>query len=386
MKARKATKKICVWSGKRGGFGALSPTMRSIQAHDDLDLALVVTDQHLYDRFGRTVREVEGQFPVAAAIDMEQSGDSNEERARAVGRCLQRSVDVLTDLAPDILLVIGDRGEVFAACFAAHNMRIAIAHVQGGDLSGSLDEPVRHAITKLSHIHFPSTPRSAERIRRLGEEAWRIHLVGDTHIDQILSGSISSELDLRQRYGLTAGEPFIVLLQHSDSTIPQSSRAQIDATLEGIAGIGLRTMLIYPCSDQGYEGIIAGLEAARDRHGVSVHQNIPAPDFIGLQKMAAVLVGNSSAGLIEAPYFELGAVNVGDRQNGRERAANVIDVPYDADAVAGAIHRVLNDKEFHITMAATPPPFGDGTAYRRITETLAEIIVDERLLNKRMSY
>jgi len=131
------SKKICVWSGKRGGFGALTPTMRAIQAHEALELALVVTDQHLYDQFGRTVREVEDQFPVAAAIDMEQSGDSNEERARAVGLCLQRSVDVLADLAPDVLLVIGDRGEVFAACIAAHNMRIAIAHVQGGDLSGT---------------------------------------------------------------------------------------------------------------------------------------------------------------------------------------------------------------------------------------------------------
>ncbi|MDP6688671.1 MAG: UDP-N-acetylglucosamine 2-epimerase [Alphaproteobacteria bacterium] len=379
-------KKICVWSGKRGGFGALTPTMRAIQAHDDLEMALVVTDQHLYDQFGRTVREVEDQFPVAAAIDMEQTGDSNEDRARAVGLCLQRSVDVLTRLAPDVLLVIGDRGEVFAACIAAHNMRIAIAHVQGGDLSGSLDEPVRHAITKLSHIHFPSTEQSAERIRRMGEEPWRIHVAGDTHIDQILLGSATAEEELRRRYDLAVDEPFLLVLQHSDSTVPGASRTQIEATLAGVAEIGLRTMLVYPCSDQGYEGIIDGLEAARGRPGVSVHQNIPAPDFIGLQKIAAALVGNSSAGLIEAPYFQLGAVNVGERQIGRERAANVIDVPYDAAAVAGAIRRVLGDGDFQDTMAATPPPFGDGTAYRHITETLAEIDVDERMLNKRMSY
>ncbi len=386
MSAGRNAKKICVWSGKRGGFGALTPTMQAIEAHDELEMALVVTDQHLYDRFGRTVREVEGQFSVAAAIDMEQSGDSNEERARAVGLCLQRSVDVLTVLAPDVLLVIGDRGEVFAACIAAHNMRIAIAHVQGGDLSGSLDEPVRHAITKLAHIHFPSTEQSAGRIRRMGEEDWRIHVVGDTHIDQILLGRASGAAELRQRYDLTAGEAFILVLQHSDSTVPEASRAQIDATLAGVAEVGLRALLVFPCSDQGYEGIIAGLESARGRPGVSVHQNIPAPDFIGLQKMAAVLVGNSSAGLIEAPYFQLGAVNVGDRQIGRERAANVIDVPYDAIAIAGAVHQILHDQDFRSTMAATPPPFGDGTAYRRITDALAATNVDQRLLNKRMSY
>ncbi|MBT4489947.1 MAG: UDP-N-acetylglucosamine 2-epimerase (hydrolyzing) [Rhodospirillaceae bacterium] len=381
-----SAKKICVWSGKRGGFGALTPTMRAIQDHDDLELALVVTDQHLYDKFGRTIREVEGQFPVAAAIDMEQAGDSNEERARAVGLCLQRSVDVLADLKPDALLVIGDRGEVFAACIAAHNMRIAIAHVQGGDLSGSLDEPVRHAITKLSHIHFPSTEQSAERIHRMGEEPWRIHVAGDTHIDQILLGTATAEDELRQRYELPPDEPFVLLLQHSDSTVPQASRAQIDATLAGVAKAGLRTMLVYPCSDQGYEGIIDGLEAARGGPGISVHQNIPAPDFIGLQKIAACLVGNSSAGLIEAPYFALGAVNVGDRQIGRERAANVIDVPYDGNAVAVAIQKALYDDGFAAAMARTPPPFGDGTAYRHITDTLAGLEVDERLLNKRMSY
>ena len=166
------TKRICVWSGKRGGFGALAPTMEAIRNHPSLELQVVVTDQHLYERFGRTVDEVESRFPISAEIDMEQSGDSGEDRARAIGLCLQRSAEVLGRLKPDVLVVIGDRGEVFAGCIAAHNMGIAIAHVQGGDISGSLDEPVRHAITKLAHIHFPSTEESADRIRRLGEEEW----------------------------------------------------------------------------------------------------------------------------------------------------------------------------------------------------------------------
>ncbi|MEE1555148.1 MAG: UDP-N-acetylglucosamine 2-epimerase, partial [Alphaproteobacteria bacterium] len=192
--------------------------------------------------------------------------------------------------------------------------------------------------------------------------------------------------ELRRRFDLDRSEPFLLVLQHSDSTVPGESPAQIEATLAGLAAIGMRTMLVYPCSDQGYEGIIDGLEGARGQPGVSVHQNIPAPDFIGLQKIAGALVGNSSAGLIEAPYFQLGAVNVGERQIGRERAANVIDVPYDAAAISAAIQRVLNDGDFKTAMAATTPPFGDGTSYRRITETLADISVDERMLNKRMSY
>jgi UDP-N-acetylglucosamine 2-epimerase (non-hydrolysing)/GDP/UDP-N,N'-diacetylbacillosamine 2-epimerase (hydrolysing) len=381
-----SNKRICVWSGKRGGFGALTPTMTAIEEHSDLDMALVVTDQHLYERFGRTVTEVEDRFPVAAAIDMEQAGDSNEERARAVGRCLQRSVDVLAELRPDVLLVIGDRGEVFAACIAAHNMRIAIAHVQGGDLSGSLDEPVRHAISKLSHLHFPSTEQSAERLRRMGEEAWRIHVVGDTHIDQILLGEVTGPGELCRRYGLEPDEPFILVLQHSDSTEPGDAGRQMEETLAAVLARGMRTLLVYPCSDQGYEGIIGAIEAARERPGVSVHQNIPAADFIGLQKEAACLVGNSSAGLIEAPYFQLPAVNVGDRQIGRERAANVLDVGYERSAIAAALERALTDPRLKEALEKAKPPFGDGTAYRRITEVLAGLTVDGRLLNKRMSY
>jgi GDP/UDP-N,N'-diacetylbacillosamine 2-epimerase (hydrolysing) len=377
---------ICVWSGKRGGFGALTPTMQEIARRPGLRLSLVVTDQHLYERFGRTIAEVEERFPVAAAIDMEQRGDTNRDRARAVGVCLAKSADVLADLAPDVLLVIGDRGEVFAACIAAHNLRIVIAHVQGGDLSGSLDEPVRHAITKLAHVHFPSTERSAERIRRMGEEAWRIHVAGDTHIDQILMGRATTAADLRQRYDLPEGAPVLLVLQHPDSTVPEESGAQMSETLGAVLSFQLRTLIVYPCSDQGYEGIIQEIERHRRAPGVSIHRNIPAEDFIGLQSMAACLIGNSSAGLIEAPYFHLPAVNVGDRQIGREHGANVLHVPAERNAIAAAIGRALGDHDFHDGMRASPAPFGDGMAYRRITDVLASLELGDRVLNKRMTY
>lgn len=377
---------ICVVSGKRGGFGAMTPTMEAITQHPDMRLSVLVTDQHLYDRFGKTVAEVESKFPVAAAIDMEQRGDRNRDRARAIGVCLTKAADVLADLAPDILLVIGDRGEVFATCIAAHNLRIAIAHVQGGDISGSLDEPVRHALTKLSHIHFPSTGASARRILAMGEEAWRVHAVGDTHVDQLLLGKVTSPEELGAKYHLHADDPFLLVLQHSDSTVPDQSRPQMAETLAAVLSFGLRTLLVYPCSDQGFEGILAEIEAVRDKPGVSIHQNIPAPDFAGLQAIAGCLIGNSSAGLIESPYFGLPAVNVGDRQIGREHAENVLHVPYDRGKIGSAIERALFDPVFQSACKAITPPFGDGTAYRRITEVLATVPLNSRLLNKRMAY
>lgn len=375
-----------MWSGKRGGYGALAPTMEAIAAHPDMEMQVVVTDQHLYDRFGRTVSEVENRFPVAATIDMGQEGDSNEDRARAIGSCVTKAVDVLRDLGANILLVIGDRGEVLAACIAAHNMRIAIAHVQGGDVSGSLDEPVRHAITKLAHIHFPSTQASAQRILAMGEEPWRVHVVGDTHIDQIFLGAVTSKDELRTRYALPAEGPFVLVLQHADSTEPSHSAAQMAETLAAVSTFGIRTLLIYPCSDQGFDGIINEIEKAANPPIVTVHKNIPAPDFVGLETQAACLVGNSSAALIEAPYFGLPAVNVGERQRGRERAENVIDVTYDRGLIKAAIERALYDEAFRNHIHNLTPPFGDGTAYRRITGVLATVELDDRLLNKRMTY
>lgn len=381
-----AKRRICVWSGKRGGFGAMAPTMTAIREHPELELAVVVTDQHLYDRFGRTVDEVESRFEVTAAIDMGQVGDSNADRGRAIGVCLSKSIDVLADIKPDVLLVIGDRGEVFAGCIAAHNLRIPIAHIQGGDISGSLDEPVRHAITKLAHIHFPSTAAAAERIRRLGEQDWRIHAVGDTHIDQIIGGAATPEAELRQKYDLPDGAPFILVLQHSDSTVAADSPRQMAETTAAVRASGLRALLVYPCSDQGFEGIIGEIEQAADGKTVTAHRNIPAPDFIGLQGLATALVGNSSAGLIEAPYFGLPAVNIGERQIGRERAGNTIDVGYDRVAIAAGIDKALNDGDFRRRLAQAEPPFGDGTAYKQIVEVLAAVKLDAALLDKRMTY
>jgi UDP-hydrolysing UDP-N-acetyl-D-glucosamine 2-epimerase len=359
--------------------------MRAISEHPGLRLSVVVTDQHLNAQFGRTIAEVAESVPVAAEIDMEQQSDSQADRAKAIGRCLIKSVDVLGRLAPDVLLVIGDRGEVFAACIAAHNLRIPIAHIQGGDVSGTLDDGVRHAITKLAHIHFPSTERSASRILAMGEEPWRVEVVGDTHVDQILAGRVTPFDELRGEYELPQSAPFLLVLQHSDSEQPSASRAQMEETAAAVLATGLRAIFVYPCSDQGYQGIIDVLEGLLGRPGITVHKNIPAPDFLGLQEAAGALVGNSSAGLIEAPYFKLPVVNIGDRQTGREHAANVIHVDCDRAAIAGAIDRALFDTEFRTMCRGIVPPFGDGKAYRRITDRLAAISLGPELLNKRMA-
>lgn len=377
---------VCILTGKRGGFGALIPTIQAINARSDMRASLIVTDQHLYDFFGKTVNEVESLFEVSAFIDMQQQGDSNADRARAVGTCLIKATEVLSELAPDLLLVLGDRGEVLATCIAAHNLRIPIAHIQGGDISGSLDEPVRHAITKLSHIHFASTPASANRILKMGEEPERVHVVGDNHIDQLLSKRVPPPELLYAKYNLKPNEPFLIVLQHSDSSEAQNSQQHMRETIAAIESFNLRTLLIYPCSDQGYQGIVTEIEQARRLPKVSVHKNIPAEEFAGLQSIAACLIGNSSSGLIEAPYFGLPAVNIGNRQQGREHTENVLHVPYDRAQIAEAIKKALTDAAFKKRCQSIKPPFGDGQAFKKMVEIMAAVDLGPALLNKRMSY
>lgn len=373
---------IAVLTGKRGGYGAMRPMLRAIEDAPDMRLSLIVTDQHVNPKFGATASEVARDFAIAAAVDMGQSGDSPAARTAAIATCMAKMADVLDELRPDILVLYGDRGEVVAAAVAAVNLSVPVAHLQGGDVSGNVDDLFRHAVTKLAHLHFPSTEASAARIRTMGEEPWRIHVVGDNHVDPLFALEQPDPDDLRRRFDVAPGERPILVLQHSETIRPRDHRADMAGTLAAVRGTGRRALVVYPCSDQGYEGVIAAIEDQRDASGLSIHTNIDAPDFLGLMRMAAVMVGNSSAGLIETPYARIPAVNVGERQRGREHAENVIHSEMGQASVAAALDRALNDSAFAETVATCRQPFGDGQSYKRIIEALRQAPLGQKLLEK----
>jgi GDP/UDP-N,N'-diacetylbacillosamine 2-epimerase (hydrolysing) len=379
-------RRICVLSGKRGGFGALIRTMQLIEADPLLDLQLLVTDMHLSEKFGRTVSEVQKWFDVAEKVDIEQKDDTAVGRSSAIGLCLQRVTTSLERLKPHILLVIGDRGEVLASTIAAVNLGIPVAHIQGGDISGSLDEVFRHAITKLAHLHFPSNKESARRIERMGEEKWRIHVVGDPHIDLIKNKMFTPAEIVRRVYDVP-GE-FMLVLQHPVTTEPKKSYEHMKNILAAVKRFDKKAILVYPCSDQGYQGIIDAIhEASRSNPSqFQVRRNIEAPDFLGLLSCAEALIGNSSSGLIEAPYFRLPAVNVGRRQEGRLREKNVIDVEPNAQAIFMAIRKALYEEKFRGGLNRCGHIFGDGRTGERIVRLLKTVRTDRRLLEKRMTY
>jgi GDP/UDP-N,N'-diacetylbacillosamine 2-epimerase (hydrolysing) len=375
---------ICAFSGKRGGYGAYLPLMRRIEADDELELIVLLGDMHASEEFGRTVEEARREFAPDRIELVEMGtgrGDSPEVRAANLAVCLREAVRVLGERRPDVVLVHGDRGEHLVVAFAALTLGIVVAHTQGGDRSGNIDEIQRHAISKLAHLHFPETEEAAERLRRLGEDDWRIHAVGSTYVDRIVQVQYAAPAEARAALGLDADERFALVLVHPETFLTRDeNRGLAEAVFGAVRDTGLRAVVTYPCSDPGYEGILAALAELDGDGRFVVRRNIDNDVYLGLMAEAEVLVGNSSAALVEAPYFALAAVNVGRRQDGRTRDANVVDSPRDRESIGAALERAL---------ALRPEAahrLGDGRASERIVEVLKHVELDDRLRRKQLAY
>jgi GDP/UDP-N,N'-diacetylbacillosamine 2-epimerase (hydrolysing) len=380
------TRKIFVLSGKRGGFGAMKPMLRLLRDDPRFELMLVLTDQHVSDTFGNTIQEVSKEFAVSATVEMNQKDGSPQSRSAALATCMAGMTNVLADLDPNICVLYGDRGEVLTTATVATVMGYPIAHIQGGDVSGSADEQMRHAVTKLSQLHFPSTQKSAERIKLMGEPDKHIFVVGDNHIDLIVAGEFTPSTDIGNKLGLNLDRPIITLLQHSETTEPEAAYSQMCETLHAIRKTGEQTVVVHPCSDPGYEGIIEAINEIAVPPQFRVHINLEAPDFWGLLNISSVFIGNSSAGLIETPYLRLPAINVGRRQIGRLHAENVLHVPHVETEIKAALDTAIYDAKFRSNIDNCSQPFGDGTAGEQIVEILANVELGNSLIVKQMTY
>lgn len=376
---------MAVLTGKRGGYGAMKPLLRALDTDPEMRMSLIATDQHVNPKFGNTRAEIERDFKLAAIVDMQQQSAQPVDRARALGVCLSGMASALDELSPDLLMLYGDRGEVLAAATAAVHLRIPIAHLQGGDVSGNIDDTMRHAISKLAHVHYPSTENSASRLLGMGEEPWRVHVVGDNHVDGIVAGDFTESSIVRARLGIQEFEHPIVVLYHPETTRPRNQRADMIHILEAVSARSTRSLVVYPCSDAGYDDVISAFETVRGLPGFTFHQNIDAEDFRGLLNIASVIIGNSSCGLIESPYFGLPAVNVGKRQEGRASSQNVIHCEPEPAALSAAMGKVLGDSSFRDQATLPTRPFGDGMAWCRIHKHLKSLRADSKLFDKRLN-
>jgi len=383
-------RKICVITGTRADFGILKPVMEKIRCSDSLELQVIVTGMHLLPEYGETVSEISRfGIPIDARVPMIVSGNDKTSMSLSIGLGVISFTQALNDLDPDIVLVLGDRFEIFSAAIAAAFSGRVLAHISGGDsLQAGYDEYARHAITKISHIHFPSTKLSARRIIKMGEDPKNVFIVGSTALDTILNKKLPSKNVLHKKYGLPTDKEFALVVQHPISTDPSESREQMKTTLDSILELDLQMIVIYPNNDPGGNLIIEMINQYAEKYPNKVmsYKNIPFEDYLGIMKIASVMVGNSSSGIIESSSFHLPVVNIGNRQKGRECSCNVLDVPHDKEKIKKAIKKAMNDKKFRELVKNCKNPYGDGHASEQIIEMLSNIKIHQDLLKKKIMY
>jgi UDP-N-acetylglucosamine 2-epimerase (non-hydrolysing)/GDP/UDP-N,N'-diacetylbacillosamine 2-epimerase (hydrolysing) len=403
---------ICYVTGTRAEFGLMQSTLRAIQSHPRLRLQLIATGMHLDPAHGKTINQIRREgFSIDATVPWKAAGDNQTRLAEETGRATARLAAAFGELKPDIILVTGDRVEAFAAATAAHLSGKILAHVHGGDRAqGQVDDSLRHAITKLAHVHFSATSESAQRIAKLGEDKWRIHQVGSPGLDGITTDAWPLDR-CRTNLGGTGK-----LSELASGRIPHSKPlekrryamlllhpTQADDRLEHDRAISLfhatvavpfdHVLTIYPNNDPGSIGIINCWERLQHtKYRMFPAQlfsrlfvkDLPRPAFLGLLRDAAVLVGNSSAGIIEAASFGTPVLDVGPRQAGRQRGQNVTTVPFRQVAIRRALKQIWNNG--HPRRYPRNNPYGAGDTAHRIAKTLAAVEITPRLQTKLIAY
>jgi GDP/UDP-N,N'-diacetylbacillosamine 2-epimerase (hydrolysing) len=375
-------RRIVYVTGTRADFGLMRGTLQTAQATGEIDVAVCVTGMHLLPTYGHTIDEVEASgLRICARVPVVLDEGTGAEMARAIGHAIVGITDALASERPDGALVLGDRGEMLAGAIAALHLGIPLIHIHGGELSGTVDEPVRHAISKLAHYHFVSTPGARERLVRMGEREASVFVTGAPGLDGIAASAARSRTELCAASGLDAARPIALVVFHpvlqEAHTAGEQARALIDAVLEN----GMQCVALAPNSDAGSPAVRGVLDSVRERRGVRVATHLPRDEYLAWLAAADVMVGNSSSGIIEAASFGVAVVNVGTRQTGRERSANTIDVDYGRESIAAGIREALRRGRMSCVNI-----YGDGRAGERIVKLLATLPLGPELLAKTNAY
>jgi UDP-hydrolysing UDP-N-acetyl-D-glucosamine 2-epimerase len=383
-------RRICIVVGSRANYSSIKSVMCAVRATPELQLQLVVGASALLDRFGSVIDVIEADgFQPDAKVTMIVEGETPGTMAKSTGLGLLELPTIFGMLRPDVVVSVGDRFETMATAVAAAYMNIPLAHTMGGEISGTIDESIRHAVTKLSHVHFPANARAAERIVRMGEDPAAVHVVGCPRIDLVAeivrgNGHLDSS-DWLEREGvgahITLDTPFLLVSQHPVTTEYGQGEEQIVETLMALHELQMPTIMLWPNADAGSEDVSRGMRKFREKHRpeyIRFYKNFPIETYVRLMLSCACAVGNSSAPLREGAFVGVPTVNIGTRQQGRDRAENVLDTGYDRGEIVAAVTRQLAHGRYPSNHL-----YGDGGAGPRI----AKILVNTPLrVQKRLSY
>ena len=369
-----------VVTGTRAEWGLWTPVLAEMRRRAGIELSVVVTGMHLDDRFGGTVAEIRASgYPIAAEVACTPQGDSRTDMVVALGETVVAMAPVIERQSPDWVLLLGDRGEQLAAALIALHQGLAVAHIHGGERTlGAVDDAMRDMISRIAHLHLVADPAAASRLQELGEAPWRIHVTGAPGLDDLAELRDRAIAEPGQLDGLP-DRPFAVVIYHPETVGNVDPVSAIGEIFAAIDERGLSAVAIMPNADAGGRAVREAILAHASELD-AVFPSLPREQYVGLLSRAAVLVGNSSSGLIEAPLLKLPVVNVGERQRGRLRGDNVIDVRAERDAIAAAVERALTPA-FRAGLSGTSP-YGSGDASRRIVDAVLSLPIDERLLVK----
>lgn len=379
--------KICIITGSRAEYGLLKPLLFAMNTDKSFKLQLVATGMHLSPEFGYTINDIlDDGFKPAERIEMLMSTDSSAGMGKSIGVGVIGFVDCFTRLQPDLVLVVGDRFEVFSAVIAASSMNLPIAHFSGGDITeGAIDNQIRQAVTKLSHIHFVGIETSAKRVRQMGEEQWRVNVVGELCLDNIKNLDRMPRNKLERELGIKlSARPLILVTYHPVTLQPEQTHTQIANLLDVLELYKDATIILtYPNADAGGRLIISAIgKFLLANPNAKAFKSLGTKLYLNLLSCADLCVGNSSSGLVEAPSFRLPAVNIGDRQKGRLLAKNVICTTGEKQSIHEGIKKGLS-REFKKSLVGMKNPYDNGGAVKNIINVLHKLRTMPELLNKK---
>jgi UDP-hydrolysing UDP-N-acetyl-D-glucosamine 2-epimerase len=370
-------RRVCVVVTARPSYSRIKTALRAIAAHPDLELQLVVAASALLDRYGDVSKLIEADgFTVDARVFIVLEGETPTAMAKSTGLGLIELATVFDNLKPHVVVTVADRYETLATAVAAAYMNIPVAHVQGGEVTGSIDEKVRHAVTKLADLHLVSCEPAANRVVRMGEPSETVHVTGCPSIDLAIEMLANPDIDFEPvaRYGgvgapIDLREPYVVVMQHPVTTEYDGARHQVEETLHAVNDHGGPALWFWPNVDAGSDGTSGGIRKFREDHRpghIRFFKNMAPADFLRVLYGSRCLIGNSSVGIRECSFLGVPVVNIGSRQNGRDRGRNVIDVDYDRREIGDALSRHLS----HGGRYSSDPLYGNGQAGDRIAACL----------------
>src|SRR5271155_3709669 len=379
-------RKIAVVTSSRADYSHLYWPLHDLAAHPEVELQLIVMGPHLSSAFGLTVEEIERDgFTIAGRVECLLSSDTDTGMAKTIGVAVLGLADLLGQLRPDLLLLIADRYEMLAPASVALALRIPIAHIEGGEISeGAIDDAVRNALTKMSHIHFTSTQAAGERGIGMGEEERRVHRAGAPSLDHLRRRTLLSRGQVEERLALDLRKPTVLVVYHP-MTIARDTLQEADALFTALENLTDQILFCYPNADAGSRALIDRAKLFISRRGDGkIFTNLDSESYLSLLRQFDMLVGDSSSGIMESASFALPTVNVGIRQHGRERARNVLDGDADARAILEAVS-TARTPEFRESLQGMANPYGEGTASETIVRVLTTVPLSQELLMKRHS-